>query len=272
MASRLPFDGGREPWRSVARLIARSRAKGGTMTDISLPAYRFNEREFRVGDAMSKSIGILWRNMLPFGIVSGIAALPSLLMFQSSSAVVTWILGGMLLAVVLSGLSQAIVLNAAFEHMRGRPVDMLASFRVGVRRFLPVMGVTLLTVAIAALSAIALIVPFFIVGTILFVATPVCVVERLGPFQSLGRSAALTKGSRWRLFGMLIVIWLIALISGGLTEALIGVAGPGIALVVKVIWNGLLGAYSAILVVVTYHDLRVAKEGVDTDQIAAVFE
>jgi hypothetical protein len=240
------------------------------MTDISLPAYRFDEREFRVGDAMSKSIRILWRNMLPFGIVSGIAALPSLLMFASGA--ITWILSGMLLAFALSGLSQAIVLNAAFEHMRGRPVDMLTSFRVGVRRFLPVMGVTLLTVAIAGLSAIALIVPFFIVGAILFVATPVCVVERLGPFQSLGRSAALTKGSRWRMFGMLIVIWLIALISGGLTEALVGVAGPSIALVVKVIWNGLLGAYSAILVVVTYHDLRVAKEGVDTDQIAAVFE
>jgi hypothetical protein len=31
-------------------------------------------------------------------------------------------------------------------------------------------------------------------------------------------------------------------------------------------------AFYAVLIVVTYHDLRVAKEGIDTDQIAAVFE
>jgi hypothetical protein len=31
-------------------------------------------------------------------------------------------------------------------------------------------------------------------------------------------------------------------------------------------------AFNAIVIVVTYHDLRVAKEGVDTEQIAAVFE
>ena len=45
-----------------------------------------------------------------------------------------------------------------------------------------------------------------------------------------------------------------------------------IGLVGKLIWNALYGAFDAILVVVTYHDLRVAKEGVDTDHIAAVFE
>ena len=58
----------------------------------------------------------------------------------------------------------------------------------------------------------------------------------------------------------------------GMVEVLAQGAGPVIGSVAKVIWQALLGAYGAILVVVTYHDLRVAKEGVDTDQIAAVFE
>jgi len=247
------------------------------MTDISLPAARFAEREFRVGEAMSKALQTLSRNVLPFSIVTGIAALPSVLIFESNAtfdsvSAGVWFLVGMLLAVVLSGLSQAVVLSAAFEDMRGRPVDILASFRVGWRRFPAVIGVTLLAGLFGGLAAIALIFPAFIVMTMLYVATPVCVVERLGPFKSLGRSANLTKGSRWRVFGMICVVGFIGAIGSGMVEALAYAVGPTIAPVVKVIWQGLLGAYSAILVVVTYHDLRVAKEGVDTDQIAAVFE
>jgi hypothetical protein len=38
------------------------------------------------------------------------------------------------------------------------------------------------------------------------------------------------------------------------------------------VWNGIWGAFYAICVVVTYHDLRAAKEGVGIDQIAAVFD
>ena len=40
----------------------------------------------------------------------------------------------------------------------------------------------------------------------------------------------------------------------------------------SLVWSALWGAFYAILAVVTYHDLRVAKEGLDTDQIAAVFD
>jgi hypothetical protein len=42
--------------------------------------------------------------------------------------------------------------------------------------------------------------------------------------------------------------------------------------VAVVVWNTLTVSFSNILAVVTYHELRVVKEGVDTDQIAAVFE
>jgi hypothetical protein len=247
------------------------------MTDISLPASRFAEREFRVGDAMNKAIQTLSRNVLPFSIVTGIAALPSVLIFERNAAVqtpgaVAWFLLGMILAVVLSGLSQAVVLHGAFEDMRGRPVDIMASVRVGWRRFLPVIGVTLLGGFFTGLAAIALIFPAFIVMTMWYVATPACVVEHTGPLGSLYRSAELTKGNRWRVFGMVIVVGIVGAIGTGMVEALAYGVGPAVAPVVKVIWQGLLGAYSAILVVVTYHDLRVAKEGVDTDQIAAVFE
>jgi hypothetical protein len=37
------------------------------------------------------------------------------------------------------------------------------------------------------------------------------------------------------------------------------------------IWSAIFTAFSAIVTTIIYHDLRVAKEGVDTEQIAAVF-
>ncbi len=50
------------------------------------------------------------------------------------------------------------------------------------------------------------------------------------------------------------------------------IVGAPLALVGSLIWNGIWGAFYAIAVVVTYHDLRVAKEGIDIEQIASVFD
>jgi uncharacterized membrane protein len=117
-----------------------------------------------------------------------------------------------------------------------------------------------------------------------FVATPVCVVEQLGPFRSLGRSRELTKGHRWKLFGLMLVILIPALIVGAILGAVVAVLGTGwflsmstalatpLGQVVNLIWSAAWSAFYAVTVVVTYHDLRVAKEGIDTEQIAAVFE
>jgi hypothetical protein len=114
------------------------------------------------------------------------------------------------------------------------------------------------------------------------VAMPVCVVEQLGPFGSLGRSRQLTKGHRWKIVGLQMVVIIPALIIGGLVGAIIVGTGGFLAMasalsstlgqVVNLIWSAIWTAFYAIVIVVTYHDLRVAKEGVDTEQIAAGFE
>jgi hypothetical protein len=98
------------------------------------------------------------------------------------------------------------------------------------------------------------------------------VVEQTGPWKSLSRSAALTKGNRWKVFGMLALLIIISLIGGALIGVLELAVGATLGLLAYLILSAVIGAYGAILGVVTYHDLRVAKEGVDTDQIAAMFE
>ena len=145
-------------------------------------------------------------------------------------------------------------------------------FQHASRRFLPVIGVAFLSTLLAGLASLLLIIPGLILFTAWYVAIPACVVERLGPWTSLQRSAALTKGNRWKVARLIIVLTVITGIGGGLVVAVTAEAGMTIGLIANLIWSALVGAFSAILGVVIYHDLRVAKEGVDTDQIAAVFD
>jgi len=42
--------------------------------------------------------------------------------------------------------------------------------------------------------------------------------------------------------------------------------------ILTLVWSAVLGAFSSVVVAVSYRQLRVAKEGVDIEQIAAVFD
>jgi hypothetical protein len=248
------------------------------VTDTLLPAATVAEREFRVGDTMNKSITMLSRNLLPFSIVTGVAALPQVLLFDRHSGAaqtgwdVAWLFTGIVLAIVLSALSQATVLYGAFEGIRGGQVDILASFQYAWRRFFPVIGVAILSALLVGLASFALLFPGLMLMTMWYVATPACVVERIGPWSAMMRSQFLTKGHRWKVFGLVIVISIIAVVGSGMVEVVALGVGTTVGMVFKLIWSAFYGAFAAIVVVVMYHDLRVAKEGVDTDQIAAVFE
>jgi hypothetical protein len=57
-----------------------------------------------------------------------------------------------------------------------------------------------------------------------------------------------------------------------LTSVLTAIGGTVLAVIATLLWNGVWGAFFAIFVVVTYYELRVAKEGIDIEQIASVFD
>ncbi|HWF95738.1 MAG TPA: hypothetical protein VG291_12345 [Xanthobacteraceae bacterium] len=262
------------------------------MTDASLPAGRFSEGEFRVGHVFSRAWSVFSGNILTFMVVTGIASLPPLLIPKPVPGAPVAPYGNLgmtflafFLMIVLGTLSQAIVLYGAFQDMRGRPVSLADCFRVGLHRFFPIIGLAIAMGVGVMLASIFLIFPGFILYMMWFVATPVCVVEQLGPFRSLGRSRELTKGHRWKIFGLSLLILVPALIVGTIivavmafllgTGSLLGLPGAfasPLGQLVNLIWSAAWGAFYAVLIVVTYHDLRVAKEGIDTDQIAAVFE
>jgi hypothetical protein len=163
--------------------------------------------------------------------------------------------------------------------------------KAGLRRFLPLFFMAILLAILILLAftlfiaLTALVTPFLLVltpipivviVTVCFVTTPACVVEERGPFGSMGRSAQLTSGHRWRIFGLELLLVGLLLISsifiGLLDWELRAVAGPLLGATTGLLWNAVWVALYAVMVAVAYHDLRVAKEGIDIEQIASVFD
>jgi len=246
-------------------------------TTVLTAAVTVAEGEFRIGRVFARTAALLLRNLPVYCVVTGIAAVPSVLLAEgvkpSGVAGAVWPVLVLVLVLALGTLSQAIVVHGAFQDMRGRPVMLLDALHLAFGRLLPIIGLAICTSLAVGIGFLLLIVPGLILLTMWFVATPACVVEQLGVFDSMARSSALTKGHRWQIFGMMALIAIAESIGGAGLKAVLGLtASAGLVIAGTLIWTGLSSAFGAIFAVVTYHDLRVAKEGIDTQRIAAVFD
>lgn len=117
---------------------------GPIMTDTSVST-RFTESDFRVGRVLNRTTSVFSRNFLTFFIVTAVASIPLVLLKgitdeTNPGLTITVALVSILLAVVLYTLAQAVVLYGAFQDMRGRPVSLSKSFKVGMERFFPSSG------------------------------------------------------------------------------------------------------------------------------------
>jgi hypothetical protein len=242
------------------------------MTDVAAQFGRFAEGDFRIGAVLTRTWLVLSRNFFTFCAVTAVASLPNLLLMDPGQSR-GMVIAGAVLADVMRRLSQAMLIYGAFRELRGQPVSLGQSVQAGLRRIIPVIGLAISASVLMALGFMLFAVPV-IVATMLFVATPVCVVERLGPFASMDRSAQLTKGHRWKILGLLVLAIVPLVVGDAIVEALAEIAGAGgvAAAIGQVTVDAIWGAVDVVLVIAAYHDLRVAKEGVDTAQIAAVFE
>jgi len=255
------------------------------MTDTSIAATHLAQGNFRVGSVIRRSASMLSGHFLTFFIVALIAHSPIILLARTLTTepmdldqvdlavrLVAWGVFGWVQLIVLGALGEAVIIHAAFQDIRQRPVRLAESLNVVLRRFLPIVGLGFVTTFLMWLGLTLLIIPGFILYTMWFVGLPACVVERLGPWTSLRRSRELTKGHRWKLFGLALLLIITSLGSLLLEFELTVVAGPMVGLIGKLIWKGIWVAFASVVVAVTYQDLRVIKEGIDMEQIAVVFD
>ena len=237
------------------------------------------ERDFRLGHVFAQTFSTLRRHLLPFFLLFVIPSfalnIPVTFTQEDSPFADVAIAMGIsqVLYAVFGAFAGAAVAYAAVNDMRGRPVDMSAALRVALRRFFPALGVTFIVLVLAFIGLPFLFFPAAIVISVYFVVVPACVVEELGPMQSLRRSAVLTKGYRWRIFGLWFAIPIIeAIVQSQLDQAARPFGNNTLILAPQVLWDMVVGAFLAVAAAVTYRDLRIAKEGIEPDQVVTVFD
>ncbi|MGC4001531.1 MAG: glycerophosphoryl diester phosphodiesterase membrane domain-containing protein [Anaeromyxobacter sp.] len=242
---------------------------------------------FTVGGAISTTFAVWARNLVPFTLLT--------LALEAPVYLLTWLAqdggSGAQRAVQFLGQLVSLVVTAALTYgvlrsLAGERVELGRLFSVGLSRFGAVLGTSILVGLAVIVGLILLIVPGIIVGVGLSVALPALLAEKdLGATAALSRSWELTKGRRWEVFAVLLVIGLVMLVGvlvlGGVIGLAVGVtAGLGgdgtgfvalVGIAVGVISAPLTALY-ACAPAVLYRDLRVQKEGVDTASLAAVFE
>lgn len=172
---------------------------------------------------------------------------------------------------------QIIVVRIGVDDARGQQSapGELATIALGL--FFPVAWLVVLSGLGIALASLLLVVP----GMMLFcrwnVAVAVQVAERPGTLAALGRSAALTEGVRWSIFGLILVVTLIDVV----ISAIFGFGGGFITGVTHNPWPVLIGQAigSALFVLfglvantATYLELREIREGALSHELVAVFE
>jgi hypothetical protein len=239
--------------------------------------------EFRIGNVINRAFEICIANFPFFFIITLIIALPNLLISLNRPVAVLGQspdIGSMLpmlgltlvLGLILNTIGEAVILYGAFQRLSGRPLQPAEALQRALARFLPLLGLAILYALALVVGLMLLVVPGLILLVMWAVVVPACLVEGLGPIQSMSRSAALTKGHRWQIFGIMILLGIVEWIGSLLLGLVLGSAGPVVAAIVNLVWTAAWAVYWNCLLIMIYHDLRVAKEGVGTDQIAAVFD
>jgi uncharacterized membrane protein len=242
---------------------------------------RVSESDFSVGRVFDRTPSLYMSDFLSFTLVTLVASLPMLLFinpadsnssepFAGSSAASVML--GIFLWLVLRLLSQAILVYGAFQSMRGKSVNLIASLNRTTRSF-PLIGLAVMSVIGVIVGSMLFIIPGMMLYAAWFVGVPVCMAERLGAWQCLERSAELTRGHRWAVFGIIVLLNIgSSIVSKVIEFSFTAIGGGTLALIGFLIGNAIWEAFFAVFVVVTYYELRVAKEGIDIEQIASVFD
>jgi len=253
---------------------------------------------FGAGALVGRTVRAWWRNLVPFVLFSVAAYAPmvaaswwafdGLFSLQPGQPPPAEILRGlpvrmaafaaaglfaMLLQVVLAGA----ISFGTFADLSGRRAGLGEMLRAGARRAFPVLGTGVVMWLGIVAAFFLLLVPGAMLCCAWAVAIPVAVVERPGVFAALARSAALTRGRRWQvlggflaLFGLLWVVSLVVQVAVMAAAVPLG-GGPLLALLASQCASAFLAALPAVGMAVAYHDLRLEKEGVATEEIVRVF-
>jgi hypothetical protein len=261
-----------------------------------------------VGDAFSiffHRFGLMFvLSIIPALIVFVVALLvpvkaapqtPGDLMALAEPFLVVWIT-----QLFASSLCNSLIVLAAFDTKIGRPgrlgvyikwalanlvTVILMSLAVFIVMAVPIIVVGGLIFAIAASGGPPGILFFILgVGAVVYMiyfwsaftpVVPAIVIEGAG-FGAMGRAWGLTRGYRWRIVGVMLVLFIVVALIGSVGSLVGGlfaaIGGEWLSALVSLAINAVAGGILAVGLAMIYARLRAIKEGLDVQSLADVFQ
>jgi hypothetical protein len=234
----------------------------------------------RIGDILNRSLGLWSKLVMPYGLIYAVAAAPNVLQTLAirehrvaTPGSVGLMVGLVTIVAVLFGvLAQGVVMSAASSVAERGTATLSVAIYAAMKRFFPLIGAAVCMGFTVVLGFVLLVVPGLMLITAYFVVVPACVLEGLGPINSLRRSARLTKGYRWRIFGLVLIMVVLSLVGSLLARVGVLMLGSVGAAILQLIATAAVGVFTSVVSVVAYRDMVAAKEGFGGQRIASVFD
>jgi hypothetical protein len=253
------------------------------------------QETFQIGRVLSRAFGVISRNLVTFLVISALWMVPMLLLTalfsQQMTVAVTMIaqnpglyfgilIGTMLVQTVFYYLLLASLSHASIADLNGERPQIIPTLSSGLRILVPIAILSILALLGIVAGFILLVIPGIMLAVWWSVIVPVRVVENTGITETFGRSRALTKGYRWRIFGLFLMFGVAMLLAGFAIRLVMGLsllednpadAFSASSLIASGLVNIPLYGILAAGVASIYYELRLVKEGIGPQQVADVF-
>jgi hypothetical protein len=272
--ARIPF--GRAGVKLTPKTPSRS-AKPASAVQPAAQTERAAEQggSFEIGRVISRMCGVLGHNAVTFVALIALAAIPeraAVHLVGMESALAPSV--STIVLFFTCSFLQVAVTQAALSGFAGERPALGDCLAAALWSFFPALGLLILSSLGIAVAAILLVVPGILLALSWSMVLPVCVGEKPGVFACFGRSKALTKGHRGKIFLLALMLGIAAVVAGLLLLPLwgIGFTGPAGFLSDNWLVRLLLAAVSAAGGASVYHELCLVQEGGAPQQLAAAFD
>jgi len=256
--------------------------------------------DFRIGRVVSRLFNALFANLPIFLPLAALLTIPNLLLnlYTTSHPGSTGLNpaggfapgGGLaffrlvvlqsLIYIVFSYILQAALVQGTVTYLNDEKPSFGQSLSNALKSIVPLIVIAILGGLAMMLGLVLLVVPGIILALMWTVVVPVRVVENTGIAETFGRSRALTKGHRGKIFLLFLMYVVLAVVVSFATRPLFGVSMLArsltdfSALYIVVDWaeRVFLAALTAVGAASIYYELRLVKEGAGPEDMATVLD
>ncbi len=222
----------------------------------------YADGSFGIGRVFARAIGVLKSDFVTFFALVALFAIPERLVYHAVPGAAGALIGTLTLSACGFGLQLAVI-HLALRRYAGAPAGFAGCAVKALAAFIPAALIVFLSGIATAAAALLLIVPGFMVMLAWSLILPAWLSGDAGLFAGFGRSRALTKGHRWKILAVLLLLGAMLGVMAGLLMPIWGIHGALGAIsffsqnwLMKLVFNAAFG----LLLAAMYHELAGAKE------------